>query len=177
MCHLPLPLGCVEPLDASECDRPREVRRTHLLGATPSGQAVGAAARADYLAVIISSCGTTGVPKGSWRSFAAYTALVNVPSPSDRRQLVNGQLAYLSQVLVDITLLGGGCVVLKSGYDAADTLATIESERITDLFLVEPQLFEVMDHPDVAASASGSRVLRSSRNTPWDLRGCTGGGG
>ena len=32
----------------------------------------------------------------------------------------------------------------------ADTLAQIEAERITDLFLVEPQLFEVMDHPDLA---------------------------
>ena len=75
--------------------------------------------------------------------------MVNVPSPPGRRQLINGHLAYLSQVLVDVTLLGGGCVVLRDAFDAADTLETIESERITDLFLVEPQLFDVMDHPDV----------------------------
>ena len=103
------------------------------------------------VAVIVSSGGSTGVPKGSWRTFAAYSAMVGVPSPADRRQLVNGRLAYLSEVLVDITLLGGGVVVLKDGYEAADTLATIEAERITDLFLVEPQLFELMDHPDVAS--------------------------
>jgi fatty-acyl-CoA synthase len=74
--------------------------------------------------------------------------MVSAPSPEDRRQLVNGALAYLSQVLVDNTLLGGGTVVLKPRYDPADTLATIEAERITDLLLVEPQLFETMDHPD-----------------------------
>ena len=112
----------------------------------------------DDVAVIVSSGGSTGVPKGSWRTFAAYSAMVGVPSPADRRQLVNGHLAYLSEVLVDITLLGGGVVVLKDGYEAADTLATIEAERITDLFLVEPQLFELMDHPDVA-----SRDLSSLR--------------
>ncbi len=106
-------------------------------------------ARPDDLAVVISSGGSTGVPKGSWRTFRAYGAMVDVPSPPDRRQLINGRLAYLSQALVDITLLGGGTVVFDEGYDAARTLALIQAERITDLFLVEPQLFELMDHPDV----------------------------
>jgi fatty-acyl-CoA synthase len=107
-------------------------------------------ARPDDLAVVVSSGGTTGLPKGSHRTFRAYSAMVDIPSPPDRRQLINGRLAYLSQVLVDVTLLGGGCVVLRDAFDAADTLATIESERITDLFLVEPQLFDLMDHPDVS---------------------------
>jgi acyl-CoA synthetase (AMP-forming)/AMP-acid ligase II len=119
--------------------------------ATEQGSEVlGSAAIPDDLAIVISSGGTTGVPKGSRRTFMAYSAMVNVPSSPDRRQLVNGPLAYLSQVLVDVTLLGGGCVVLRDAYDASDTLATIESERITDLFLVEPQLFELMDHPDLS---------------------------
>jgi fatty-acyl-CoA synthase len=104
---------------------------------------------ADDLAVVVSSGGSTGAPKASRRSFSAYSTMVSAPSPEDRRQLVNGALAYLSQVLVDNTLMGGGMVVLKPSYDAADTLATIETERITDLLLVEPQLFETMDHPDV----------------------------
>ncbi|SAL25222.1 class I adenylate-forming enzyme family protein [Caballeronia humi] len=106
-------------------------------------------AKAYDLAVIVSSGGTTGVPKGSYRSFAAYSAMVGVAVDEDRRQLVNGPLAYLSQVLVDKTLVGGGTIVLERRYEPAQTLATIEAERITDVFLVEPQLFEVMDHPDV----------------------------
>ena len=124
--------------------------RLDELAAAQTSDPVPSLARPGDLAVIVSSGGTTGVPKGSWRDFAAYTAMVDAPSPADRRQLVNGHLAYLSQVLVDITLLGGGSVVLKDAYEAADTLATIEAERITDLFLVEPQLFEVMDHPELA---------------------------
>jgi fatty-acyl-CoA synthase len=90
------------------------------------------------LAVVSSSGGSTGVPKGGCRDFAAYTAMVSATSPRHRIQLINGPLAYLSQVLVDITLLGGGRVVLREAYEAADTLATIEAEKITNLFLVEP---------------------------------------
>jgi fatty-acyl-CoA synthase len=106
-------------------------------------------AMADDLAVIVSSGGTTGVPKGSHRSFAAYSAMVGEADARGRRQLINGPLAYLSQVLVDRTFIGGGTIVLERRYDPAQTLATIEAERITDMFLVEPQLFEIMDHPDV----------------------------
>jgi fatty-acyl-CoA synthase len=113
----------------------------------------------DDLAAIASSGGSTGAPKGSCRSFAAYTAMVSATSRRDRIQLINGPLAYLSQVLADITLLGGVCVVFREAYDAADTLATIEVEKITDLFLVEPQLFELMHHPDVR-----SRDLSSLRS-------------
>ena len=110
---------------------------------------IASRARPGDLAVVISSGGTTGVPKGSVRDFASYTTNVTGPSPRTRRQLANGKLAYLTQVLVDITLLGGGAVILQSGFEPAATLAAIESERITHLFLVEPQLFELMDHPDV----------------------------
>lgn len=134
--------------------------RLDTLAAGQSNKPVACRAPPSARGVIVSSGGSTGVPKGSWRTFAAYTALVDVGSPADRRQLVNGPLAYLSQVLVDITLLGGGVVVLRDAFDAADTLVTIERERITDLFLVEPQLFELMDHPDVAArDCSSLRAL------------------
>ena len=123
--------------------------RLDELAAAESGDPVPSRGRPDDLAMVASSGGTTGVPKGSWRTFAQYAAMVSVPSPTDRRQLANGPLAYLTRVLVDITLLGGGCAVLADGVDPAGTLAAVEQERITDLFLVEPQLFELMDHPDV----------------------------
>jgi fatty-acyl-CoA synthase len=51
-------------------------------------------------------------------------------------------------------------VVLRDRYEAIDTLETIPAERITDLFLVEPQLFELMDHPDLeSADVSSLRTL------------------
>jgi fatty-acyl-CoA synthase len=80
---------------------------------------------------------------------SAWTAAVAGPHRPERRQLADGNLAYLTQILVDQTLLGGGTVVLADGVEPATVLATVEAERITDLFLVEPQLFELMDHPDV----------------------------
>jgi fatty-acyl-CoA synthase len=128
---------------------PAAIRLDHLADEQAS-DALPCPATADDLAVVASSGGTTGIPTGSRRTFRAYSAMVNAPSAPGRRQLINGRLAYLSQVLVDVTLLGGGCVVLREAFDAADTLRTIEAERITDLFLVEPQLFDVMDHPDVS---------------------------
>ena len=53
-----------------------------------------------------------------------------------------------------------GTVVLRDRYEAIDTLETIAADRITDLFLVEPQLFELMDHPDLeSADLSSLRTL------------------
>ncbi|WP_181784947.1 class I adenylate-forming enzyme family protein, partial [Pseudonocardia pini] len=102
------------------------------------------------LAVVISSGGTTGVPKGSRRDFARYSTMAATPADPARRQLANGKLAYLTQILVDQTLLGGGTVVLQDHYEPVATLAAVERERVTHLFLVEPQLFGLMDHPAVA---------------------------
>ncbi|MDR5881716.1 AMP-binding protein [Caballeronia sp. LZ032] len=122
--------------------------RLDFRAALQSAAPLPSRARPCDLAMVASSGGSTGVPKASLRSFAAYSAMVGATPAPQRRQLVNGALAYLSQVLVDQTLTGGGTVILRPGFDAADTLATIEAERITDLLLVEPQLFETMDHPD-----------------------------
>ncbi|MGY1746842.1 class I adenylate-forming enzyme family protein [Blastococcus sp. SYSU D00695] len=121
----------------------------------PAAPLPSRAGRGD-LAVVISSGGTTGVPRGSRRDVAAYTAMVTGPPAPGRRRLVNGSLAHLTQVLVDQTLLGGGTVVLQDRVDPAATLAAIEAERITDLFLVEPQLVELMDSPDVGRYDLGS---------------------
>ncbi len=134
-----------------------ELRLDRLAAAGPA-TVVASRARPDDLAVIISSGGTTGVPKGSVRDFATWSRSVTRSSPPDRRQLANGKLAYLTQLLVDMTLLGGGTVVLQDRVDPVDTLAAIETERITDLFLVEPQLVELMDHP-----ALGDHDLSSLR--------------
>jgi fatty-acyl-CoA synthase len=124
--------------------------RLDVLAASASMDPIDVLADSNDLAVVSSSGGSTGASKGSCRNFAAYTAMVSATRRKHRIQLINGPLAYLSQVLVDITLLGGGRVVFREAYEAGDTLATIEAEKITDLFLVEPQLFELMDDPEIA---------------------------
>jgi acyl-coenzyme A synthetase/AMP-(fatty) acid ligase len=129
-------------------------------------------ARDKDLAVVISSGGSTGVPKGSCRDFRSYTYAVSAVSGIERRQLVNGPLAYLSQILVDVTLLNGGYVVLRDRFDAADTLSQIEQQKITDLFLVEPQLFELMDHSDVPSTDLSPlrRLVHIGGSAPAALR-------
>jgi fatty-acyl-CoA synthase len=100
--HL-LPDGWRVPVAAIGADvAGASLRLDTLAMAQPDGP-LASLARPHDLAVVISSGGTTGVPKGSVRDFAAYTAMVSAPSPESRRQLVNGRLAYLSQALVDIT--------------------------------------------------------------------------
>jgi fatty-acyl-CoA synthase len=127
--------------------------RLDQLAATQPAQPLAPRAQPGDLAVVISSGGTTGVPKGSRRDFTAYTTNVTVPAPEpDRRQLANGKLAYLTQILADRTLLGGGTVILQDHFEPAATLDAIERERITNLFLVEPQLFTLMDDPAVPGS-------------------------
>ena len=136
------------------------LRLDQLAAGQPAGP-LPPRARPGDLAVVISSGGTTGVPKGSRRDFTAYTTNVTVPGPApDRRQLANGKLAYLTQILVDRTLLAGGTVILQDHFEPAATLDAIERERVTDLFLVEPQLFTLMDDPAVpGADLSSLRTL------------------
>jgi fatty-acyl-CoA synthase len=103
---------------------------------------------------LVSSGGTTGRPSASRRSFADWSRMVSAPADPTRRQLVCTSLVHVGQVLLDQTLLGGGAVVLRDHgtggeIDPADVLRTIEAERITHLCLVEPQLVQLVDHPDL----------------------------
>src|SRR5204863_1403544 len=106
-------------------------------------------AQPDRLAVLIASGGTTGGSKASMRSFDAYAALLGDVREPDRKLLVCSAFAYVSQVLVAQTLLGGGSVTLRDRFDPAELLRVIEAEGITQLSLVEPLLAEFADHPDL----------------------------
>jgi fatty-acyl-CoA synthase len=124
--------------------------RLDELAARESSAPFASRSRRGDLGTVISSGGTTGIPKASVRDVAAWAVSVASPPRPERRQLASGAEAYLTQVLVAQTIIGGGTVVLRDDSDPAGLLAQIEAERITDLFLVEPQLVALMDHPDVA---------------------------
>ena len=116
---------------------------------------------ADAPAVLVASGGTTGQSKLSRRSFAAWERLIDVGPLRDRRQLVCTSFAYVAQVLVDQVLMGGGTVILRDRFDAREVLATIETERVTHLALVEPLLVELLDHPEFVARDLSSLVAIS----------------
>lgn len=137
----------------------------------PSDPVAGRAEPEDLWA-LISSGGTTGVSKASRRSFAAYDRMIEIGPTPDRRQLVCSPLAYVSQVLTDQVVLGGGVVVCRESFDPADVLATIETERITHIGLVEPGLVELIDHPDLPHRDLSSLVAIThiGANAPSNLR-------
>ncbi|NYD36491.1 class I adenylate-forming enzyme family protein [Actinomycetospora corticicola] len=132
--------------------------RLDELAAGQSTEPFASRSRPGDLGTVLSSGGTTGIPKASIRDVAAWAAAVATPPRPERRQLASGAEAYLTQILVAQTLIGGGTVVLRDDSEPAALLEAIESERITDLFLVEPQLAALIDHPDV-----GRRDLSSLR--------------
>ena len=121
---------------------------------------------------LVSSGGTTGTSKASRRSFGAYDRMVDIGPTPDRRQLVCSPLPYVSQVLADQVILGGGVVVFRERFDPAEVLRTIEAERITHLGLVEPGLVELIDHPDVTRRDLSSLVAIThiGTNAPANLR-------
>ncbi|MFI9158896.1 AMP-binding protein [Kitasatospora aureofaciens] len=100
--------------------------------------------------------GTTGIPKGivslhgPYRS--AFDAPFGDPRPQDGppRLLAATSLAHLAGVLSDLTLHHGGSVVLHRTFDPARVLAAIERERITDLWVLPPLLYQLLDHPALA---------------------------
>lgn len=141
-----------------------QVAGVRNLLAVDTGAAHGVVSRLvdeDALAVLVASGGTTGQSKLSRRSFAAWERLIDAGPMRDRRQLVCTSLAYVAQVLVDQVLLGGGVVVLRDDFNARDALATIERESITHLALVEPQLAELIEHPEFTLRNMSSLVAIS----------------
>ncbi|MDL5158317.1 class I adenylate-forming enzyme family protein [Actinomycetospora termitidis] len=136
------PVASVGPVDGVEA-------RLDELAAGASAEPFASRSRLGDLGTVLSSGGTTGIPKASVRDVAAWAAAVATPHRPERRQLASGAEAYLTQILVAQTIIGGGTVVLRDDSEPAALLEQIEAERITDLFLVESQLVELIDHPDV----------------------------
>ncbi len=142
-----------------------------VAGSMPPDPLAGRADPQDLWA-LVSSGGTTGGSKASRRSFAAYDRMVDIGPTPDRRQVVCSPLAYVSQVLADQVVVGGGVLVLRERFDPAEVLRTIEAERITHLGLVEPGLVELIDDPDLLRRDLSSLVAIThiGTNAPANLR-------
>jgi acyl-CoA synthetase (AMP-forming)/AMP-acid ligase II len=107
----------------------------------------------DPLNVIYSS-GTTGMPKGilhvhQGRRDWAYDLAIALRYHSAARTLFTiGLYSNISWVAMLCTLLAGGTMVIAPKFDARDTLATIEKERITHFTMVPIQYQRLMEVPD-----------------------------
>ncbi|MFJ4592596.1 MULTISPECIES: AMP-binding protein [unclassified Kitasatospora] len=96
--------------------------------------------------------GTTGIPKGIRSLHGAYRKVFDTPGrmASDApRFLAATSLAHLAGLFSDLTLHHGGAVVLQRSFDPGAVLAAIERERITDLWVLPPLLYQLLDHPAI----------------------------
>lgn len=171
------------------------VEHVLLLGEVPEGQAPGAgvlpdalgedllalaekqphtpmasAARPDGLCFIRHSGGTTGHPKGVRSTFARMQDSVartrDLFSGTGRRDLVCTPLSHAAGFIADSTLSAGGTVVLHYAFDPAEILATITRERITNMMLLPPLLYQVLDHPDARTADLSSLRQITYGGTP-----------
>ena len=100
---------------------------------------------------LVYSGGTTGRPKGiihSLRTLLTYVlmCLAEWEWPKDIRLLAVTPLSHAAGMLVLPTLVRGGTVYLKEGFDAEDFLRSVEEDRITVTFLVPTMLYVLLDH-------------------------------
>jgi fatty-acyl-CoA synthase len=108
--------------------------------------------RDDDVCGLVASGGTTGIPKASYRSIRRYSAMVDIPTNRERRQLVVTPFAYIAASLIDETLSGEGSVILGEHTWHVDRVAeTVSAETATHMFVVEPALADLV-------SAAGADV-------------------
>ncbi|WP_329562327.1 AMP-binding protein [Kitasatospora sp. NBC_01266] len=124
-------------------------------------------ARPQDVRTIRHSGGTTGHSKGICVGYGQVRRfgpdLPDAP-PEQLRLLVCTTIAHAAGQLTDKMLRAGGSALLLDDFDPATVLATIERERITDVFLMPPLLYQLMDHP------------RADRTDTSSLRRLTYGG-
>ncbi|MCC9306525.1 AMP-binding protein [Kitasatospora sp. RB6PN24] len=136
----PAPEGIGEDAIAAAADRPAEepavpIRPDDDLGIRHTG-------------------GTTGIPKGILSLHGPYRSNFDTPfagrsEEEPPRLLAATSLAHLAGILTDVVLHRGGSVVIQRSFDPGEVLAAIERERITDLWLLPPLLYQLLDHPDI----------------------------
>ncbi|MGW9432523.1 AMP-binding protein [Streptomyces decoyicus] len=132
------------------------------LAAGQSDEPYASRARAEDVCTIRHTGGTTGHPKGICTTFDQarwFHGVIQQEPESARRQLVCTTLAHAAGLMADSTLHAGGTVVLLDDFDPGTALAAIERERITDMFLLPPLLYQLMDHPDARHTDTSSLRL------------------
>ncbi|MFJ9770302.1 AMP-binding protein [Kitasatospora sp. NPDC101157] len=121
------------------------------LAATRSADPFTSRARPGDVRTIRHSGGTTGHSKGICISYGQVRRfgpeLPTADPAGPPRLLVCTTIAHAAGQLTDKVLRAGGSAVLHDEFDPAAVLTAIERERITDVFLMPPLLYQLLDHP------------------------------
>jgi fatty-acyl-CoA synthase len=163
------------PLAAAACSSlpataPKVVVAAEVMsaGAAPAG--AGADIDERDVALIMYTSGTTGRPKGAMLTHlnllmqAITTVRTSRLDTDDHIALLNVPLFHIAGVgrLPSSLMIGSRTVIMPTApFDAQLTLDAIESEGVTDLFLVPAQWQMLCAHPDA------TRRCRSLRSISW----------
>ncbi|HUP23947.1 MAG TPA: AMP-binding protein [Thermoanaerobaculia bacterium] len=122
--------------------------------------------RAEDVAWLLYTGGTTGVPKAAMLPERAVAQLVYGVAtgwdlPAERRYLACAPISHAAGMLIVPTLLRGGTVILQRGFDPAAWLRAVTEERATLSLLVPTMIYALLDHPalDGANLASLETVM------------------
>lgn len=116
----------------------------------------------DDIAFLIYTSGTTGRPKGVMLSQAGEVAAAEIlgsdmlNSPADRL-LIMMPLFHIGAKIIQLAQhWRGGTVVVQKGFDAADVLGAIQSERITVTHMAPTMIQSVLDCPAIENTDTSS---------------------
>ena len=101
------------------------------------------------IAVVVSTSGSSGRPKGVPRTFASlrWVAASGQAAGRNHTMLISTPLhGPTGASWTDAVLMSEGTVVLHQGFDPAAALAAISKYRITRLCLTPPQLYKLVEY-------------------------------
>ncbi|MEU6238817.1 AMP-binding protein [Kitasatospora sp. NPDC047058] len=97
--------------------------------------------------------GSTGRPKGVLRRFARPP---RPELPAASTFLLCTELCHGGGGTADLALAAGGTVVLQDGFAADAVLAAVERYRVSRVYLPPHLLYQVLDHPALPRTDTGS---------------------
>ncbi|GGX16919.1 AMP-binding protein [Streptomyces noursei] len=133
--------------------------------ALPATPTVAGAVRPEDDWCIRHTGGTTGIPKGVRMTHGPFAGMIAQLADSGAgeppRLLACTSLAHMAGIMADVTLVAGGSVVLHRDFDPTAVLAAVARERITQLWLLPPLLYRLLDDPTLPTTDIGSltRIL------------------
>ncbi|CCH32293.1 AMP-binding protein [Actinosynnema sp. NPDC047251] len=120
------------------------------LSAGPDGWPVAEDVDPEQPATVTYTSGTTGTPKGVAMSFGVRRMVLSgLPADLDTVYLSTLPLSHSSGAIVDLVLGAGGSVVLEPGFDPTAALAAVARHGVTRMAVSPPQLYALLEHPDV----------------------------